>query len=182
MSEKKEPATHATDPVYAQPECRREFHFHSIDIAMPDDDGLKRVGWCIVHVLWAIFAALVVIGILSVVSRPAHGADVQVHPIAVPDPANVVETCIAHAAKHHEPCYILVGASWCNPCHRVERLYVPWLRTHGTYLHLDRDLHPGPVRRLGIAIAGLPTLIVIEGGKRRVLVGVEQIRLFIEGK
>ena len=112
----------------------------------------------------------------------AHSAEPAYVPIAIPDANKAVEFMQAQAAARKLPLYILVGATYCKPCHAVASLYGPTLSTRGCYLHLYEDVHVAPVRRLlGTAIR-LPTLIVIEGAKRRVFVGVDQIRLFVEGR
>ena len=133
--------------------------------------------------LWFIAFAILALAFSVLSVRPAKGADLPLYTVVVKDPAQTIEAAQAHAKLVKEPCFFLLGAEWCGPCREVERLYGPVLQRRGTYLHLDIEKHRPLVRRLGVDIARVPVLVVIDAAKgvRRVLVGPQAIRLYIEG-
>lgn len=104
----------------------------------------------------------------------AHSAEIAVSSAVVD-----IDVAREHAAAARKPLLVLVGAEWCPACNRIEAAYGAKIASRGVYVHLDWDRHPKLIRRLGLAIVRLPTLIVVEGAKRRVFVGVDQIRLFL---
>ncbi len=81
---------------------------------------------------------------------------------------------------------VLVGATWCGPCKKVER-YIPRLRTKGHYAHVDTDQEPALAREL-LKGRGIPTLAIlrrISTDKLSVAeryTGPAEIRRFAEGK
>jgi hypothetical protein len=65
----------------------------------------------------------------------------------------------------------------------VEKQYATKMESTGVYVHLDWNRHVGPIRRLGIAISRLPTLIVIDTlGHRHVHKGPDEIKAAMEAK
>ena len=75
-----------------------------------------------------------------------------------------------------------MGEPWCTACRWVEAHYSTQLSARGVYVHIDESRYRHPLARMGIAVARLPTLIVIDAltGARRIIVGAPAIRLYLE--
>lgn len=63
------------------------------------------------------------------------------------------------AAKENKTLVVMVGATWCQPCHEAERLYGKQLREMGVFVHVDYDAHFPFVRGV-LHVATIPAVII----------------------
>jgi thiol-disulfide isomerase/thioredoxin len=97
----------------------------------------------------------------------------------------------AYAESQHasKPLLLHYGATWCEPCKEVERVYGPSLRTRGVYLHLDIDRDRELIYHHGLPLPqSVPQLYYWSRDARggwsapQIYVGLPGISIFVLGR
>jgi hypothetical protein len=87
------------------------------------------------------------------------------------------------AEQTNRPLIVALGATYCQPCHEMQRLYAPYIAQRGCYIHIDVDRDPRFAQQFP-ATPMVPAILYYErrGGRwlaPRIIVGLPSIRLWL---